>query len=224
MQYHFRYYILSFSLFLLNICCSFAQQKKNALPTFADGVYVDFKAFKENQPNFPLYEIPEFGYKTDGEANLLFLKQVSLDRLDSSKIKSIDKVWGLCINGTPYIKIEQIEKDSALYFVRLYLIGSISYFYYPSIIDKEIEMEVYSPFTGNLVAMKTIVNKERTLIKKMLRYASGEVAAYSPSNFKNWIKNDPRLLKTVEDLSEEALEEKLFKTLKIYNDRHPAFQ
>lgn len=224
MTYIFHRNLLLLGLFFFNICCMQAQTKKKALPTFVDGVYSDFEAFKSNKPNYPLYEIPEFGYKTDGEANLLFLKQRSLDRLDSSKIRSIDKVWGLCINGTPYIKIEQAEKDSALYFVRLYLIGSISYFYYPSIIDKEVEMEVYSPFSGNLVAMKTIINKERTLIKKIVRFASGEVTDYNPANFKSWIKDDPRLLKTIEGLSAKALEDKLFKTLKIYNDRHPAFR
>jgi hypothetical protein len=85
-------------------------------------------------------------------------------------------------------------------------------------------MEVYSPFSGNLVAMKTIINKERTLIKKIVRFASGEVTDYNPANFKSWIKDDPRLLKTIEGLSAKALEDKLFKTLKIYNDRHPAFR
>lgn len=193
----------------------------NTALKYFDGVYSSYNDFKINRPGFKLYEIPNFSYKMDGANNLLFLKDSCMSQLEKSPIQSLDNIWGLCIKGEPFIKIKHPQKDSAIYFVKLYLIGSISYFYYPSIIDKEVEMQVYSPFTGNMVATKTIVNKERTLIKKMLRFSTGEVADYNSANFKKWIQDDERLLKTIEDLTEEEQEEKLFKTLKIYNDRHP---
>ena len=82
-------------------------------------------------------------------------------------------------------------------------------------------MEVYSPFTGAKVAQKTVTNRERTLVKKIMLFDSGVVKDYNVKNFKEWIGDDERLLKTLEDMSVEDIESKLFKTLKIYNDRHP---
>ncbi len=85
-------------------------------------------------------------------------------------------------------------------------------------------MSVYSPYTGNKVAQKTITNRERTLIKKIMLFETGEIKACNSENFKNWAKDDVRLMKTLNDMSEKEIESKLFKTIKIYNDRHPVFE
>ena len=157
----------------------------------------------------------------DGEKNLLFLSENATIKLSLSEIKSIDNIWGLCVKGKPYIKVAAGNKKGVIYFVRLYIIGRISYLYYPAITDKEVEMEVYSPYTGAKVAQKTVTNRERTLVKKIMLFETGEVKDYNVKNFKEWIEDDERLLKTMEDMSVEDIESKLFKTLKIYNDRHP---
>ena len=211
---------LACSLFLMS---GSAQKKINKNYTFVDGVYSNHQEFKNNQPGHPLYRIQDFDYKLDGDNNLLFLSEGSLAKIAESEIKSIDHIWGICVKGKPYLKITPQEKDSVIYFVRYYIIGRICYFYYPSIVDKKVEMSVYSPYTGNKVAQKTVTNRERTLIKKIMLFETGEIKDCNSKNFKSWAKDDLRLMKTLKDMTEKEIESKLFKTIKIYNDRHPVF-
>ena len=65
-----------------------AQKKINKNYTFADGVYSNHQEFKNNKPSLPLYRIPDFSYKLDGEDNLLFLSAESISKIPESKIKS----------------------------------------------------------------------------------------------------------------------------------------
>ncbi|MDC0230427.1 hypothetical protein OAK19_00540 [Aureispira] len=212
---------LGCSLFLMS---GTAQKKINKNYAFTDGVYSSHQEFKNNSPAFPLYRIPDFDYKLDGENNLLFLAEESIARLPESVIKSMDNIWGICVKGKPYLKINPQDKNGVIYFVRYYIIGRVCYFYYPSIVDKKVEMSVYSPYTGNKVAQKTVTNRARKLIKKIMLYNTGEIKACNSKNFKIWAKDDLRLMKTLNDMSEKEIESKLFKTIKIYNDRHPIYE
>lgn len=215
---------------MLLCCCTLlllpiqAQKKITKSFSFEDGVYASHQDFKRNRPSFPLYRIPSFGYNLDGEKNLLFLSQTAMDKLSESEIKSLDNIWGICVKGKPYMKVSPQGKDGAVYFVRYHILGNICYLYYPSIQNKEVEMFVYHPLTGDKVGRKTVVNKERTLIKKLMRFETGELKEYTLENFKTWAKDDERLLKTINNLPDGEANEKLFKTIKIYNDRHPIFE
>ena len=214
---------------MLLCCCTLllfpiqAQKKINKSYSFTDGVYMSHQDFKTDKPSFPLYRIPDFDYQLNGEKNLLFLSDKSIAKLPESEIKSLDSIWGLCIKGEPYMKVDLPGMNGAIYFVRYYVIGRICYFYYPTIQNKEVEMVVYSPYTGAKVAKKTVVNRERTLVKKMMLFETGETQDYNAENFKIWAKDDVRLMKTLDEMTENEIDAKLFKTLKIYNDRHPIF-
>lgn len=201
-----------------------AQQKIKKGYDFEDGVYTSHADFKNNKPSFPLYRIPSFDYQLDGEKNLLFLSENSVAKLSDSEIKSLDNIWGLCINGKPYMKVNPRGKDGAIYFVSYHVLGRICYLYYPSIEDKEVEMMIYHPYSGARVGGRKIVNRERVLVKKIMLFETGELQDYSAENFKKWIEDDERLTKTLNDMTEEELQKKLFKTIKIYNDRHPIFE
>jgi hypothetical protein len=214
---------------ILLCCCTFfllplqAQKKINKVYSFTDGVYATHQDFKTNKPTYPLYRIPDFDYTLDGEKNLLFLSDKSMAKLSESEIKSLDNIWGICIKGKPYMKVNLHGKNGATYFVRYYVIGRICYFYYPTIQDKEIEMVVYSPYTGAKVGRKTIVNRERTLVEKIMLFETGQLLDYNTENFKSCAKDDERLMKTLSDMTEDEVDSKLFKTMKIYNDRHPIY-
>lgn len=213
------------------VCCcalllvpAHAQKKITKGYQFVDGVYTSHQELKTNKPSFPLYRIPAFNYQLDGEKNLLFLSEESMQQLPNSVIQSLDNIWGLCIKGKPYLKVNPKGKDGAVYFVNYHILGRICYLYYPSIENKEVEMLIYNPYSGNRVGRKTIVNRERTLVKKIMLFETGEMLDYNAKNFKQWAKNDERLMKTLKDMSDREIEEKLFKTIKIYNDRNPIFE
>lgn len=215
---------------ILLCCCTWllvpaqAQKKIKKGYHFVDGVYSNHADFKTNKPSFPLYRIPSFDYKLDGDRNLLFLSEKTMAGLSDSEIKSLDNVWGLCIKGKPYMKVNPKGKEGAVYFVNYHVLGRICYLYYPSIEDKEVEMSIYHPYSGNRVGGRKIINKERVLVKKIMLFETGELQNYTVENFKSWAKDDERLMKTLVDMSDDELENKLFKTIKIYNDRHPIFE
>lgn len=209
---------------LLGTCYQLLAQTNTKSYKLEDGVYAKHQDLKNNQPSYPLYRIPNFDYQLDQEQNLLFLSTAAIETLPSSEIASLDNIWGLCIQGVPYMKVQPQGKEGAIYFVRYHLLGRLCYLYYPSLEDKPVEMYIYNPFTGTKVGSKTIMNKERTLIKKLMLFETGELLPYSVESVKNAIKDDLRLLKTLEALSEQEAEGRLFKTIKIYNDRHPIFK
>jgi hypothetical protein len=212
-----KYILLSVSLLLFVATNSFAQKK----PKFNDGVYASHTDLKKNNPSYELFKIPDFDYKLDSEKNILFLSNKSLQKLAESEIKSMDNIWGICIKGKPYMKIQPTDNKEEVYFVRYYILGSICYLYYPVFQEKSVEMFVHNPYTGQKVGSKTITNKEKKFVKKLMRFDTGEVKPYNSDNFMAMIQDDPKLVETLKDLSQKDLEKKLFKSIKIYNDRNP---
>ncbi len=206
---------------LLGANTSVAQKKINQNFKFEDGIYTQHQAFKNNQPNFPLFKIPDFEYQLDSEKNLLFLSEKSLAQLPQSEIKSIDNIWGLCIKGKPYLKITPTDNKNEVYFVRYYILGTICYLYYPIFEEKSVEMFVHNPYTGKKVGSKTVINQEKKFIKKLLRFDTGLIQNYNAANFLAMIQDDTKLVATLVGLSQKEMDKKLFKSIKIYNDRNP---
>lgn len=223
MTYFFSSLLIS-CLLLLGQQPSMAQLKKQQGHSFEDGVYQSHQDLKNNKPTFRLYDLPNFGYQLDREDNLLFLSEETLDQLVGSKMKNLDNIWGLCIKGIPYMKVRPSGKDDVVYFVRYHILGRICYLYYPSIEDKAVEMPIYNPYSGERVGGRTVTNKERRLIKQLMLFETGELVPYSVENFKQWAKDDERLMKTIERLSQKEAKTKLFKSIKIYNERHPILE
>lgn len=214
-------------LTLLTLVClsSFlsAQQTINKNTRFKNGVYTNFDEFQRNAPSYKLGQVKYFNYALDSEQNILFLDDLAIEELPYSDLKSLDNIWGITVKGVPYIKVvpEVQSSKNEVYFVQFYVLGSISYFYYKTFVNKTVMMAIYNPFTGMKVAEKPIVNKEKILVKKILNFQTGEIQPFTKENFKNWIANDPKLIESIDKLQKEELEEKLFKTLLIYNDRNP---
>jgi hypothetical protein len=209
------------SLCLLGYTASTAQINKKQQQDFEDGVYQSHQDLKENQPSFKLYDLPNFAYQLDREENLLFLSDKTMSQLDGSALKSLDNIWGICVKGVPYMKVHPSGKDGVVYFVKYHILGRICYLYYPSIEDRAVEMPIYNPYSGARVGGRTVVNRERRLVKQLMLFETGELKPYSVANFKQWAQDDTRLMKSIERLSEQEAQEKLFKSIKIYNERHP---
>lgn len=208
-------------MFFLLSSIVFGQLKINNAFVFEDGFYRSYTSFKNNRPDAKLFELKNFSYYLDGQENILVLQKAALGRLNQSSLGSIDSIWGMSVKGVPYRRVT-IEKDSlSHYFVKLHVIGDICYYYYPSIVDKEVEMQVYNPFNGEQVGRKTITNKEKKLLEKIFKFKDGQIVDFTPGNFKLMIQDDERVLKTFRSLRSDEMGQKLFKLLNIYNDRHP---
>lgn len=105
--------------------------------------------------------------------------------------------------------------------MKLHVVGNICYYFHESVETRDVVMNIYHPQTGQLLARRVIQNQDKVMSQKMLRFATGEVADFSLQNLRLWMHDDERLVLTLSDFSSNTPEDRLFKTLLIYNDRHP---
>lgn len=216
-------YLLTVLLFvgLLHGSATIAQTVMNNKFKFENGIYTKHQNLKDNKPAYPLFKIPNFEYQLDSKGNLLFLSEKSLAQLEESEIKSMDNIWGLCIDGKPYMKIKPNKDVEQVYFVRYYILGAVCYLYYPVFEEKTVEMYVYNPYTGKKMGSKPIVNQEKKIIRKLMSFETGELKDYNTDNLMAMIAKDKKLVAALADLAPIELENKLFESIKIYNDRNP---
>ena len=57
----------------------------------------------------------------------------------------------------------------------------------------------------------------------MLHFESGELIDFNRDNLLKWIADDPQLVVSVKELGPEIPWDTLFKSLKIYLDRHKVY-
>ena len=84
----------------------------------------------------------------------------------------------------------------------------------------QIPMHAYNPYTGIPFRSGIIERKKNLKIEKILNFETGEIADLTVENIKKWISDDQKLLDTMNELSAEEAEDKLFKCLLIYVDRN----
>lgn len=180
---------------------------------FKDGIYTNYQQFKTNRPAFTWNDV-QTQLSTNPQTCMAHIASISI----SNKEISLDSVWGISIAGIPYIKVNS-NYDFACLSVR----GKISLFSFSMKVNKQIPMPVYNPSTGEKVYQGMVereVNQDFTYI---LNFETGEVASFSPKNFKFWIQDDKNLYNTIDELDIKETREKLYKCLLIYDDRNPVF-
>ncbi len=194
---------------------------------FQDGVFLSFEDFKNNTPTYKWNEV-EAGVHSNPQnflAQMFGLRvknmEVKEGEAQKSRIINLDSIWGICLDGIPYIRLsrEELNKENVV-FAGLRLRGKICYYEYEEFVIQKKEMSAYNPVTGHPFRTRDVDVKVKLIHKNMLHFETGETAAFSKGNFKEWIKDDKKLYKTVNDLSPLEVEEKLFKCLLIYDDRN----
>jgi hypothetical protein len=216
--------ILFFSFFLTHILRGVSAQNQTLVTKnfkFQDGVYSQFTHFQRNQPDMVWGDL---------ETNLVTSKQNLQTQIEFLRYKknqqalSLDSVWGIVVDGIPYIKLpKEAQKKTATVFSGLTLRGKICYFQFEDMQERKVPMTAYIPETGQAYFTKNVVQKELITREILLKFETGEMQNFTLLNLKNWIADDKDLLATVNELKQKEVPEKLFKCLLIYNDRNPVF-
>ena len=211
---------IKFVLALLPFCLA-AQAKEQVVTKnfqFKDGVYLSFEEFQANDPSFLLEELHILSFTNP---------QTSLTQVDSiyhPKTKQdIDpeKIWAICMDGVPAIRIPKNEVNKILpSFAAMKLRGKICYFTYPYYRVRKVPVAAYNPLTGRPFLKGEVERDEKVIVEKMLHFETGEIADFTVDNFLKWIQEDRHLVETIERTPPEEVEEKLFRLLLIYVDRH----
>ena len=204
-----------FSLFV------FSQEKPQVVTKnfhFKDGVYLSFEEFQANNPSYLMEDIYVHSF-TNPQT---YLTQV--DSLFNKKEKegiNPENIWAICMDGLPFLKIPKNEVGKKLpTFAALKLRGKICYFTYPDYRIKKVPVAAYNPLTGRPFLKGEVERETRVVVEKMLHFETGEIVDFNLDNFLAWIQEDRHLVETIERTPIEEVEEKLFRLLLIYVDRH----
>lgn len=188
---------------------------------FTDGIYLTVSELQSNSPAF-LWEDLDVRYFTNPQTSLTQVESILLKK--NNQPIEVANIWGICMDGIPYIRIPRHEIHKELpTFAALKLRGKICYFTYPDWRMKKVQVAAYNPLTGRPFRVGTVEREEEIIVEKILHFETGEVAEFTFENVLAWIQDDPLLVETILELPDEEKQEKLFKCLLIYDDRNEVF-
>ncbi len=204
-------------IFLFSFLGIKAQVVLNNAFGFTNGIYKDFEEFRDNSPSI---------LWPDVTSDLIVMepvhkaKMANLKLLNNQKINQ-DDIWGFCVNGTPYIKVEKDSGSVMQEYAGLRLRGRVCFYEYEKTIIELVEVSAFNPMT-NKPFRTANVKKEKTITKKiMLDFETGKSDYFTIANVRKWIDTDKKLSETMESTEPEKIKKQLFKFLQIFNDRNP---
>jgi hypothetical protein len=187
--------------------------------SFADGVYLSFDDFKRNKPSYAWTDL-EGKVVSNEKTYITKIEQLALKNRQG-KVLSPTDIWGVCIDGLPYIKVVTGEEDKYFAtFAGFRVKGRINYFSYEADSVRLVEIAAYNPVNGLPFRKGRIKKTEQIGMEKILHWETGEIVDLTLENAMKWIADDPQLYNTLTALSETEAGEKLLKSLMIYNDRN----
>lgn len=187
---------------------------------FTDGIYLSFADFQHNRPSLTWEEVDAM-VVSNPQNFMAQVAHIKRGREADAPLLDLEEVWGICLGGIPYIQLEKgAVKKSLAVFAGMRLRGKICYFNYEKEEMRALDMPVYNPANRQVFRRMTIERKQTVLHEKLLDFETGEVVNFTIDNFREWIKDDQRLLETLAKMTEQEIEERLFKCLLIYVDRN----
>ncbi len=186
---------------------------------FNDGIYFSFSDFQKNSPVLGWDEMRGNVFSNPEDfivkAEILKRKSVAPDA-----VNLLDSIWGFTIGGIPYIKIEQAQKKPLTLFAGMRVRGKLCYFTYEVREEKEIVFSAYNPVTYQPFRSSTEKRNLKVKKEKILLFENGKTMDYNYENMAILLQDDPTILRALNQIEDWEFEEKMFKCLLIYNDRH----
>lgn len=219
-------YYLHLCVFVFSLTTTFAQGDTILLTKnfkFSDGIYLSFDAFQRNQPDLKWEQVRAQVFSNPQT----FLTQIEAIQLkDSTQYKSltINDIYGVSLDGIPYLQLRAGATNSQLpTFAGLQVRGKLCYFEYEKTEETDVKIQAYNPLNGKPFRTGFVKRTIPVLYPKILNFNTGVIVPFDRENLLAQIEEDRQLSKTIEQLTAQEVEEKLFKCLLIYDDRNPAF-
>ncbi len=186
---------------------------------FNDGVYYSFSDFQKNSPVLQWDEM-QGNVFSNPEAFTVKAEILKIKSMESGEENLLDSIWGFAIGGIPYIKIEQAKELPLTLFAGMRVRGKLCYFTYEVREEKEIVFSAYNPVTYQPFRSSTEKRNMKIKKEKILLFETGKVMDYTYENMAMLLQDDPTILRALNQIEDWEFEEKMFKCLLIYNDRH----
>lgn len=188
---------------------------------FADGIYFTLQDLQKNTPSHTWEEL-----KTNLAANpQTYMAQVEyLIVKETQDTLQLDSVYALSLGGIPFVRLPKgaVNKELTAY-AGLRVRGRWCYYSYEDTGVKKVPISAYNPLNGRPFRTAMVEREETVEYHKLLSFETGETMDFTGRNFLKIIKDDKNLTEAVMDIRGEDAGQKLFKSLLIYDDRHPIY-
>jgi hypothetical protein len=203
---------------------AFAQQDSAMLDKrfeFRDGVYL---TFEELQNNTPAYSWKELDTKLASSSSGASAQAEYIIVRASGDTLSKEGLWGISLNGLPYICLQdQGAGSTAMRFASLKVRGRLCLFTFETEKKEWVEIAAYNPLTGKPFRKGKVSKEVQVTHEFLLDFTTGEIQPFKKNNLLQLIKEDHQLWRTVNELSEDEADDKLYRCLLIYDDRNPIY-
>ncbi|PHN08422.1 hypothetical protein [Flavilitoribacter nigricans] len=190
---------------------------------FQDGLYLSLASFQADSPDISINDL-EGRLVTNDDTGLTKSDYLAMKSDTGAQEIDLQNVWGIALDGHPYIRISENTGDRQFAtFAKVRVRGAICYFTFDSEVERYIEVKAYNPLNGKPFRRGRVKNMETVNNKRILRFDTGEVAPLTRENLLAWVQDDPQLTEAVTALEGEDISEKLYRSMLIYDDRHPVF-
>ncbi|MBL4752943.1 MAG: hypothetical protein JKY52_04985 [Flavobacteriales bacterium] len=195
---------------------------------FKDGIYIQYADFITNSPSYSMDDFKYSQLPGISNANILYLKSIEVRQAENDFKKiSADSIWGMCINGKPYINKLKMGRlpgkfnggtlRSTMTFVRIGMLGPICHLYLYS--DSDFSNDVEAVTASGIILSPNYQDKQ--INQRMLKFKTGEVLEFNYENLKVFFYDDRALLS---ELSKEKKKKApLLGYLIKYNNRNPIY-
>lgn len=211
----------------MSLCTlAFSQADANFLDRnyeFRDGLYLTMAAFQSDTPDIPINDL-EGRLVTNDDSGLTKSDYLAMKTDTGAMEIDLENVWGITLDGEPYIRISENTGDQQFAtFAKLRVRGAICYFTFESEQEHYVEVKAYNPLNGKPFRRGRVKNMKTVDNKRILRFDTGEVAPLTREILLNWVQDDPQLTEAIEALEGADITDKLYRSMLIYDDRHPVF-
>lgn len=195
------------------ICTYLSAQNEQEQYRFKDGIYLNIEDFKANQPSMPLPGLSNAN--SDPLAGRLCMKNI--EYVNNGKVEKINSkdVWGICINGEPYIKHvpfdAQISIASSYCYFKLHHVKSLSLYFVQETVRRN------NNWTGNPVPIYAPGE-----VKVKIREYAVDLRTGITYNLKSEASKIVDLIKEDEYFKDSKIKKKdVMMFITQYNQRHP---
>jgi len=214
--------ILTFLILVFQCCTIWCQDSvlvtRNFL--FENGVYFSFESLKNNQPDLE-WDTLTSTYFTNPTTLIAEVQELRFK--ENEEQLPLQKVYAISINGIPYLNSGKTNDSEMAKFYGLKIRGVLGYYSFEKIEIEKVKIQAFNPLNGEPFRTGYVEKERVKKIEKILSWETGKISEFDQKNLTRLVQDDIPLLNSIKDLQDWEVEEKLFKCLLIYNDRHSIY-
>ena len=188
---------------------------------FADGLYGSFDALKNNTPTHTWEEVYA---QLFANPQTFVARLLSLDHRDQRTLLVADSLWGIVLEGVPYVRVPaDAHFGKGTPFVGLKIRGRLAYYTWESRREEEVEIRAYNPLNGRPFRTGRVRKEIPVFYEQLLHFTDGHIEPFTINTVLAAIQSDTKLHRTLAELPEKEAWDQLYKMVQVFDDRNPFY-